>query len=155
MKMSPGALKLMLNIFPPFFFSRIIVKKFSPDFLSAKVKIRKSRLNLNLEKSVFGGTLFSAADPIYSMMYWQILNRRGMACHTFLKKAEIDYIKPARTHIFLEFQLNEELIESAITELKTNGRMERWHAIELVDKHGEICAIARVLVYLRIKKEKN
>ena len=65
-------LQFILNIFPPLFFNRIILKKVSEDYTYMKVKIRRSILNINFHKTIFGGTIFSAFDPFFPTMYYNI-----------------------------------------------------------------------------------
>ncbi len=148
---SARKLRLLLNFFPPLLFSRVRLKKVSPDFLSMEVRVRRSILNTNFERSIFGGTIFSAADPFYSLMYWQALAHKGVKTQVFLKKAEVHYKKPALTHLTLRFKLEERELMEVRQELEQAGKAERWHTVEAVNIEGVLCAEIRTLVHLKLR----
>jgi len=142
-------LQLILNIFPPLFFNRIILKKVSEDYTYMKVKIRRSILNINFHKTIFGGTIFSAFDPYFPIMYYNIFEQKNRKLEIWLKSANIKYKRPATTHLFLEFKISEDDIQTAESELDSKGKYEKWHKVEAINKKGVICAKAEILVYLR------
>ena len=77
MKVSEKTLKWVMRFYPPFFFQRIWVQRFHPGFTGVDVKISKSLLNRNYNASIFGGTIFAAADPFYALLFDQLFRRRG------------------------------------------------------------------------------
>lgn len=154
MKLKPGSLKFILNIFPPFLFSRIIVKRFSKDYREATVRIRRTRLNKNLNSTIFGGTLYSAADPIYALMYWQIFEHRGHRLEAWTRTARIEFLKPGDGHLTLQFALSDMDIQSAEEQLLQNGKIQRWHTVNALNKHGEICTAVHVEIYIRMRDKK-
>ena len=145
-------LQFILNIFPPLFFNRIILKKVSEDYTYMKVKIRRSILNINFHKTIFGGTIFSAFDPFFPTMYYNIFEQKNRKLEIWLKSANIKYKRPATTHLFLEFKISEDDIQTAESELDSNGKHEKWHKVEAINKNGIVCAEAEMLVYLRDNK---
>jgi hypothetical protein len=60
MQIPKFVIKFILNIFPPLLFNRIVLKEISNDFLEMKVVIKKSLFNMNFNKTIFGGSIFSA-----------------------------------------------------------------------------------------------
>jgi hypothetical protein len=145
-------LQLILNIFPPLFFNRIILKYVSEDYTFMKVKIRRSFLNINFHRTIFGGTIFSAFDPYFPTMYYNIFAKKDRKLEIWLKSANIKYKRPATTHLFLEFKISKEDIKLAEKELNEKGKYEKWHKVEAINKKGIICAEAEMLVYLRDTK---
>ena len=145
-------LQFILNIFPPLFFNRIILKKVSEDYTYMKVKIRRSILNINFHKTIFGGTIFSAFDPFFPTMYYNIFEQKNRKLEIWLKSANIKYKRPATTHLFLEFKISEDDIQTAESELNIKGKYEKWHKVEAINKNGIVCAEAEMLVYLRDNK---
>ena len=145
-------LQFILNIFPPLFFNRIILKKVSEDYTYMKVKIRRSILNINFHKTIFGGSIFSACDPYFPTMYYNIFEQKNRKLEIWLKSANIKYKRPATTHLFLEFKISEDDIKTAELELDSNGKYEKWHKVEAINKKGIVCAEAEMLVYLRDNK---
>ena len=104
-------LQLILNLFPPLFFNRIILKEISEDYSYMKVKLRKSILNINFHKTIFGGTIFSAFDPYLPTMYYNIFQQKNRKLEVWLKSVKINYLKPADSHLTLEFRINKKDIE--------------------------------------------
>ncbi len=66
MVVSENVLKWALRFYPPLLFQRIWVIRFEKDFKGVSVKINKSLINNNYNNSIFGGTIFAAADPIFT-----------------------------------------------------------------------------------------
>ena len=141
-----------MNIFPPLFFNRIILKEVSEDYTFMKVKIRKSFLNMNFHRSIFGGTIFSAFDPYFPTMYYNIFAQKNRKLEIWVKSANIKYKRPATTHLFLEFKITEEDVQLAERELNEKGKFEKWHTVQAINKKGIVCAEAEMLVYLRDNK---
>ncbi|MGB3617135.1 MAG: YiiD C-terminal domain-containing protein [Catalinimonas sp.] len=151
MKLSPTLTRLMLNGFPPLLFNGIRITHLQPDFLRLTVRIRSSLLNRNLQRTIFGGTIFSAADPYYAILYWQLMYRRGLPTEAWLKQAEIDYHRPGKTDLRLHFRLTGADARDAEQALRREGKFERWHEVEVRDRHGRVCATVRTLVHLRLR----
>lgn len=139
----------MLSLFPPLLFSRVRVLHISHDFKSATVRIKPSLFNKNLQRSVFGGTIFSAFDPFHSILLWQIFAHRDQPLEAWLKSAEINYKKPIKSRVTITFSISDDVIEAATLSLKEKGKFEVWLNASAIDRHGDNCADARLLVYLR------
>src|SRR5690606_24363501 len=107
MRVSENLLKWTIRFYPPLFFQRIWVKKFHKNFRGVDVKIHRSFLNKNYNASIFGGTIFSATDPFYAILFDQILQREGYRVRVWLKSAEIQYIKPAFHALFFTITIND------------------------------------------------
>jgi hypothetical protein len=144
--------QFVMNIFPPLFFNRIILKEVSENYTFMKVKIRRSFLNMNFHRSIFGGTIFSAFDPYFPTMYYNIFAQKNRKLEIWMKSANIKYKRPATTHLFLEFKITEEDIQLAEKELNEKGKFEKWHTVKAINKKGIVCAEAEMLVYLRDNK---
>tara|TARA_B100001142_G_C14231347_1_gene615533 strand:+ start:400 stop:879 length:480 start_codon:yes stop_codon:yes gene_type:complete len=148
--------KTALNLFPPLLFNRIILKEISDDFLEMKVIIRRALFNINLHKTIFGGTIFSACDPYFPTMYYHIFSRKKKRkLIIWLKSAEIEYLKPADSSLTLYFKITKEDILLAEKNLNEKGRFEIWHTVEAINKKRLICAKARMQVYLRDNTKRN
>jgi hypothetical protein len=149
MKVSANTLKWALRFYPPLFFQRIWVLKFGHDFKSAEVKISKSSLNKNYNKTIFGGTIFSATDPFYALLFDQIFRKKGFKTRVWLKSASIQYLKPGNTDLYFKINVSDEDIKEAEIALNTVGKFVKTFPMEILNKHGEICALVNNEVYLR------
>jgi acyl-coenzyme A thioesterase PaaI-like protein len=149
MTISENSLKWLMCFYPPMFFQRIWVKKVHPGFRGIDVKINRSLFTSNLGNSIFGGTIFSATDPFYALLFGQIMQRKGFKITVWLKSAEIQYIKPGRTDLFYTITISDEMVAAAEKALHTEGKFIKMYPIEIFDKHGELCATALNEVYIR------
>lgn len=142
-------LKLILNLFPPLLFNRIVLKEVSDDFLEMKVVLRKALFNINFQRTIFGGSIFSACDPYFPTMYYHIFFKRKRKLIIWVKSAEIQYLKPANSTLKLHFRISEEDIQLAENTLNKKGKFEIWHTVEAINKEGIVCAKAKIKIYLR------
>lgn len=150
MRVSPNTLKWGLRLYPPFFFQRIWVKKILPNFLGAEVKINKSFLNINSNRTIFGGTIFSAIDPFYPILLDQYFKHQGiLRTVAWLKTAHIDYIKPGRHDLYVSFHLKEEILKEALKAIQHEGKVVKTFQTQVFDKHGTLCAVAHNEIYIR------
>jgi acyl-coenzyme A thioesterase PaaI-like protein len=149
MQVSENTLKWAMRFYPPLFFQRIWVKKFDKGFTGVEVKISKSLLNTNYNNSIFGGSIFSASDPFFALLFDQVLLRRGFKIRVWLKSAQINYLKPGRSNLYFRIRLTEADILEAETALKTVGKFVKSFPMEITGKDGEICARVVNEVYVR------
>ena len=98
-------IKITLNIFPPLLFNRIILKHISPDFSEMKVIVKRTLFNINFHRTIFGGSIFSACDPYFPTMYYNIFAKKQRKLIVWLKAAEIKYLKPANSTLKLHFKI--------------------------------------------------
>ena len=142
-----------MNFFPPLLINRIKIVENDSDFMNLKVEVKYSWLNKNLQKAIFGGTIFSAIDPYYAIMYWQIFSTKGIPMEVWIKKVEIRYRKAATSNLKIAFNLTENDIENAIANLKSDSKYEVWHKVNAIDENLELCTEAKVLVHIRNTKK--
>jgi hypothetical protein len=102
--------------------------------------------------TIFGGALFSASDPFYAILYWQIFERKGYKVQTWLKSAEIYYMRPADQDLFLEFSLTEDQLNQAEQELNSIGKYKFIHEVKYKSKEGDVYVLAKTEVYIRLTK---
>lgn len=149
MVISENTLKWAMRFYPPLFFQRIWVIKFDNGFTGVHVKIFKSFLNVNYNRTIFGGTIFSASDPFFALLFDQILQRRGLKCRVWLKSAEIRYLKPGNTNLYFTISLSEEQIKEAEIILGTEGKFVKAYPMNIFNSEGVLCATVINEVYIR------
>ena len=121
---SSKLLKRVMNLFPPLLVNRVRIAEADSQFMNLNVKIRYSWLNKNLQKAMFGGTIFSAIDPYYAVMYWQIFNSKNIPMEVWIKKVEIRYRIAATSDLKIKFSLTDSDINSAIQGLKKDSKLQ-------------------------------
>lgn len=154
-KFNSKILRKILNYFPPLLVNRIKIVENDSDFMNLKVVIKYSWLNKNLQKSIFGGTIFSAIDPYYAIMYWQIFNKKNIPMEIWIKKVDINYCKAATSNLEIFFRLTNFDIKNALYNLSKKNKFEVWHNVSVVDINHEICAEANVLVHIKNSQNHN
>jgi len=150
MVVSENTLKWVMRLYPPLLFQRIWVVGFDKGFIGVRVKIYKSVLNKNYNGSIFGGTIFAAADPFLPVLFHQILNSDGKRkLKVWSKSAKIDFLKPAVTNLFFEYKLTEADIAEANETLIVTGKYQKIFPVDIYDTAGDVCASLINEVYVR------
>lgn len=149
MLVSENTLKWAMRFYPPLLFQRIWVRRFHKDFLGVEVRIFKSAFNINYNKSIFGGTIYAAADPFYAVLFYQLMLRRGYKTIVWQKAAEIFYLKPGRSDLYFNINIDVKDIDRICSSLDNNGKTEHQCTLEIKDKHGDVAARVSNLVYIR------
>lgn len=138
-----------LRIYPPLLFQRIWIRRILPGYRGIDVKVHYSILNRNSNGSIFGGTIFSATDPLYALLLDHLMRGQDMDVIVWLKSAQIQYLKPARNALFISIRVEEKTIQDAIESLHSTGKYVKTFNIELTDRTGEVYALAENEVYIK------
>ena len=101
--------KYGFNISPMYKRSTGKLIEVSDDLLHVKVKIPISYKNKNYVGSIFGGSLFSATDPVLMIQLMQIL---GNDFVVWDKNSNIQFKRPAKENVFANFDLTQDEIQS-------------------------------------------
>lgn len=142
-------LRFILNIYPPLFFNRIILKKISKDYKEMTVVLKRSIFNINFHKTIFGGSIFSACDPYFPTMYYNIFEQKQKKLIIWVKNAEIKYINPANSTLRLSFKIQDKQINEVENALALNGKHEITNKVSAINREGIVCAQAEITIYLR------
>lgn len=153
MEVSANRLKWALRLYPPLLFQRIWVKKIEKDFRAVHVKIFRSPFNLNYNRSIFGGTIVSAADPFYPVLLHQVLSDKGLKTKIWVKRSEAEFLKPAFEDLFLKISLEEAEIDALLMEAENTRGVVKTFSTEIVNAQGELCCLVRSDIYIRFVKE--
>jgi acyl-coenzyme A thioesterase PaaI-like protein len=149
MVVSANVLKWALRFYPPLFFQRIWVIWFEKGFRGVRVKVNKSLINNNYNNSIFGGTIFAAADPFYPLLFHQLLTHRGYKVRVWLKSAQINYLKPGRTDLFFTINIPDADMDEIEQVLNASGKHIKAYPIEMYNKEGELCVSVSSEIYIR------
>ncbi|MEO6851783.1 MAG: DUF4442 domain-containing protein, partial [Mucilaginibacter sp.] len=149
MQVSENVLKWALRFYPPLLFQRIWVVRFEKNFRGVSVKVNKSLINNNYNNSIFGGTIFSAADPFFPLLFHQLLTHKGYNVRVWLKSAEIKYIKAGRTDLFFYIHITEADIEEVEKTLNTIGKHTKSYILEMYNNEGKLCVTVSSEIYIR------
>jgi len=149
MRVSENVLKWAMRLYPPLLFQRIWVIRFDKGFRGVKVKINKSLINNNYNNSIFGGTIFAAADPFYPLLFHQRLTHKGYKVRVWVKSAQIEYLLPGRKDLYFKIDLDDSIIKEVEDTLKKGEKYIQYHPIAMFDKGGELCVEMQCEIYIR------
>jgi len=146
--MNHNLFKLLLNFYPPYWATGIIVKKVSSDYREIVVRMKMRWYNRNFVNTHFGGSLYSMADPFFMLMLIQILGKEYIVWD---KAAHIDFIKPGRGTVTARFAINEKEIEKIMANTAAGEKYFPEFAVDIEDEAGE--KVARVVKTLYVRKK--
>ncbi|MGY3212352.1 DUF4442 domain-containing protein [Mucilaginibacter sp. HD30] len=158
MLISAGLLKWALRFYPPLFFQRIWVASIAENFTGLNIKISKSILNSNYNRSIFGGTIFSAADVCYPVLFHQLLSHKGYKIAVWSRSAQIRFLKKSDDKINFTVNLSDGDIKQAEQILNEQGKYNKAYPIIVYNKNGDVCVNMMCEVYIRnlnFKKSQN
>ena len=135
-----------INLFYWFTAPGAAVTRLSPDWREVDLELRPNWRNRNYVGTIFGGTLYSALDPIYMLMLIQNLGREYVVWD---KSATIHFKKPGRTTLYAHFRLTEGQLQEIRAALESQRSIDRLFTVELVDSEGLVCVTAEKLIYMR------
>ena len=150
--MKPGFLKFVLNCWPPFFFSGIKVEQISDDFCYVRVKLKSRPWTKNINRTQFGGSMFSMTDPIYPLM---VMGALGSDYHVWDKKADIDFIAPGRGTLIAEFWLSDSVLHAIKTATDDGDKHFPEFLVHIKDSQSQIVCEVNRTIYVRKKKSRR
>jgi len=149
MVVSERTLKWVMRFYPPLLLQRVWVKHVSKDFRTVEVRVFRSFLNTNYNKSIFGGTISSASDPFYAVCLYQILKRKGLNVLIWVKSVQINFLKPAYTSLKFTVSISPADLKIIDEELAGTGKTSIMFSLDIFNAEGELCAVVHNEVYIR------
>ena len=149
MQVSERVLKWAMRLYPPLLLQRIWVQNFVRGFTGVQVKINKSLFNINYNRSIFGGSIFSAADPFYPILFHQVLRKRGYKPLIWVKRSEIDFIKPGNKSLYFRISITEHDVAEACSALDAGNKFVKTYPIEIFDIEGQLCSLVHTEIYIK------
>jgi acyl-coenzyme A thioesterase PaaI-like protein len=136
------------NLFPAYRGTGARVTYIADDFREVRVKLPLSLRSRNAVGTIFGGSMYGAADPIYMIMLMRNLGRDFVVWD---KAATIRFRRPGRTTLFATFRLDENELEGIRAATASGEPVDRTYNVELVDAEGAVHASIEKIIYVRKK----
>lgn len=146
--MKANNLKLIMNLWPPFWGAGIWVNNIGNDYRSARVTLKYRLLNRNILGVHFGGSLFAMTDPFFMLMFSQNLGKDYIIWD---RAAKIEFLKPGKTDVYADFQITQAQIDEIRQEAISGQKLLKDYSVDISNTSGEI--IARVTKTLYIRKK--
>ncbi len=136
--------KVGFNLAPMYRRSTARVTDVSEDLLSIKIKLPISYRNRNYVGSTFGGSMFSAVDPIPMV---QLINLLGEDYVVWDKSAQIAFRAPAREDLYAEFCYSPEELAQIIAVVETDRETEivKTTALTNRDRSKTFCEVSKTI----------
>ena len=147
--------KTMFNISPMYRRSCGKITFVSDDLHVVKIKIPLSYKNKNYVGSMFGGSLFSATDPIYMIQLMQILGKDYVVWD---KSTEIKFKRPAYKKAFAIFEFSTEEISTIVTKVNEEKEIDIIKKLYITDGKETVFTELDKTIYISTKnyyKEKR
>ncbi len=120
----------------------------SDDLLYIKIAIPLNIKNRNYVDSIFGGSLFSATDPIYMIQLMTILGNNYVVWD---KNASIKYKRPAKEKAYSEFTFTPKEIERIKEQVTVNGEFDVVKTTQIKSKNHSVFAEVTKTMYVADK----
>ncbi|MEP0985816.1 DUF4442 domain-containing protein [Ekhidna sp.] len=150
--------KVFFNISPMYRRSTGKIISVTKDLSRIEIKIPLSYKNKNYVGTIFGGSLFSATDPIYMVQLIQLLGRDYVVWD---KSSSVKFKRPANSDAFAVFEFTEEEITQLKTDIKEEKELALVKMVYLKSKEGKIfCEIEKTIyvadkAYYKEKRKKR
>ena len=146
----PRLLKTILNSWPPFFWCGIRIRHLNADYQHSRVELKWRPWTKNINRSQYGGSLYSMADPMFALMLYGILG--GERYQIWDKSSHIDYIKPGIGRLSADFKIS----DAQIAEIKHHTEQGKKYfpefEVEVKDRRREVVCRLRRTLYVRKRK---
>ena len=138
------------NWFPVYRASGARIDYIASDWREVRIRLPLNRQTRNYVGTIFGGSMFSAVDPILMVMLIRLL---GPDYLVWDREATIRYLKPGRSTLYARFVLTEELTEAIRADVAQLRKVDRVFTVDLTDAHGTVHATCIKTLYIRRKRD--
>lgn len=142
-------MRLFFNIYPPYLGAGVRVVKISEDRKYLKVLLKLRFYNRNYVGTQFGGSIYSMTDPHFMYL---LINNLGPDYVVWDKGAKIDFLKPGKTTLVAEFQIDDTLLNEIKAKTANNEKYIFDLPVSVKDIHGEHIAEVIKTMYVRKKR---
>ena len=140
------------NLHPAYRRSGARITYIAAHLREVRVRLPLCRATRNLNGTIYGGSIYSAVDPLHAVMLVQGLGPREYVAWT--KEARVRFLRQARTDLTASVVLTEEEVQAVREEAAATGKVERSYTVELVDARGHVCAACDITVHIHARRER-
>lgn len=113
------------------------------------MRLRLSWATRNYVGTMFGGSLYAAADGVRAVMLMKLL---GPQYVVWDKVATIRYRKPCRTTVYATFTVPEQETDAIRDVLTREPKLERQYQVDWSDAAGTVYASVASTIHIRRKE---
>jgi len=138
------------NLFPAFRRTGGRITYIADDWREVRVELPLNRATRNYVGTIFGGSLYGAADGHIMVMLIKLL---GPNYVVWDKAATIRFKKPGRTTLYTRFTLDEQEITAIRELLDHEPKVDRVYQVDWMDHEGTVHASLEKIIHIRRKSE--
>ena len=138
-----------MNWYPMYFGTGGKILFWSGDSREVHLRLRRSLWTYNYVGTIFGGSMFAAADPFYMLMLLRILGNKYVVWD---KTGSIRFRKPGRQTLYARFEITDEQLATVRQAVATNGQTEQMFTLQWLDANGVVHAQIERLCYIADKQ---
>src|SRR5712692_2662165 len=127
------------------------LKYIAEDWSEVRLDLPLSWRTRNYVGTIFGGSIYSAVDPIYMLM---LIRRLGPDFLVWDKSAAIQFKKPGREILHAKFMVSDDELAAIRSALESQRSIDRTYTVDLADSSGTICATVEKVVYIRRRDQR-
>ncbi|MBS1957995.1 MAG: DUF4442 domain-containing protein [Bdellovibrionales bacterium] len=139
----------LFNLWPCIWFTGARVLSVSPDFKELRVKLPLNLHTYNWVGTIFGGSIYAAADPFFMVMLIEIL---GKSYVVWDKGASVRFRRPGKTTLYYDFKLTDEVIATARSKADAEGEYTFDLYVNAIDEAGVVHAEITKTMYVATKE---
>jgi len=136
------------NFFPAYRGTGARITYIAADWREVRIKLPLTWRTRNYVGTIFGGSMYAAADPIYMIMLIKVL---GPEYVVWDKAAAIRFKRPGKGTLYAQFILTGEEVAAIKTAAGASPSVERSYLVELVDAEGTLHASVDKTIYIKRK----
>lgn len=147
--------KAFFNVSPMYRRSTGKITSVTKDLSRIEIKIPISYKNKNYVGTIFGGSLFSATDPIYMVQLIQLL---GSNYVVWDKSSMVKFKRPASSDAYATFEFTKEEVEDLLKQIEEKKEVDLVKMVHLTSKNGQLFCEIEKTIYVADKsfyKEKR
>jgi hypothetical protein len=133
------------NLHPTYWSTGARIAYIAGDWHEVHIKLPLSWRTRNYVGTIFGGSMYSAVDPIYMIM---LIKRLGPEYVVWDKGATVRFLRPGRSTLFARFVVGVEFVEAIRAELASAPKLERTLKIDLTDADGAVHATVEKVLHI-------
>ncbi|MCO6173532.1 DUF4442 domain-containing protein [Flavobacterium sp. NRK F10] len=141
--------RVMFNVSPMYRRSCGKLYFVSEDLHLVKIRIPLTYRNKNYVGSMFGGSLFSATDPIYMIQLMQILGKDYVVWD---KATQIRFRKPAYSNAFVDFEFSIDEINEIKRQVQENKEIDFVKKLNITDGKETVFTELEKTLYISSKE---
>lgn len=141
--------KVFFNLSPMYRRSTGRITSVTKDLSRIEIKIPLSYKNKNYVGTIFGGSLFSATDPIYMVQLIQLLGRDYVVWD---KSSIVKFKRPANSNAYAVFEFTEDEVTELKKQIKDQNEVDLVKMVHLTSKDGKVFCEVEKTIYVADKE---